>query len=90
MKGRIVIFSITGCPFCLRAKSKIRDELKLEFVDINLDQYPSRREEARERSGRRTVPQIFFNNIYVGGYDELAKLVSKENKHILNNYFVRE
>lgn len=77
MKGRIVVFSITGCPFCLRAKAKLRDELKLEFIDINLDQYPNRRDEARERSGRRTVPQIFFNNIHVGGFDDLDKLVSK-------------
>ncbi|XP_031549993.1 uncharacterized protein LOC116287451 [Actinia tenebrosa] len=78
MKGRITIFSITGCPFCLRAKSKIRDQLGLEFVDINLDQHPERREEAQKRSGRRTVPQIFFNNIHVGGFDDLEKLPKEE------------
>lgn len=79
MKGRITIFSITGCPFCLRAKSKIRDQLGLEFIDINLDQHPDRREEAQKRSGRRTVPQIFFNNTHVGGFDDLEKLVCRIN-----------
>ncbi|KAK3738429.1 hypothetical protein QZH41_005631 [Actinostola sp. cb2023] len=78
MKGRIVVFSITGCPFCLRVKSKIRDQLGLEFVDIDLDHFPNRRNEVKERSGRRTVPQVFFNNIHVGGFEDLNKLSKEE------------
>ena len=77
MKGRITVFSITGCPFCIRAKNKIR-ELNLDYVDINLDSYPSRRSEMNERTGRRTVPQIFFNAKHVGGFSDFDALVSKE------------
>lgn len=73
MKGRITIFSITGCPYCVRAKNKLK-EMKLEFVDINLDSYPDRRNEMQERSGRKTVPQIFFNARHIGGFSDLDAL----------------
>ena len=74
MKGRVIIFSITGCPFCMRAKDKMQ-KLGIEYIDINLDNYPERRAEAKEKSGRNTVPQIFFNNRHIGGFDDFDKLV---------------
>lgn len=74
MKGRITIFSITGCPYCIKAKNKI-SELKLDYVDINLDSYPDRRSEMQERTGRKTVPQIFFNDKHIGGFSDLEALV---------------
>ncbi|XP_030845992.1 uncharacterized protein LOC593247 [Strongylocentrotus purpuratus] len=75
-KGQIVVYSIVGCPFCMRAKQTLRD-LELPFLDINLDSYgESVRKEVRERSGRSTVPQIFFNSKHVGGYDDLKALLA--------------
>ena len=50
-------------------------KLDIEYIDINLDSYPERRAEAKERSGRNTVPQIFFNNKHIGGFDDFDKLV---------------
>ena len=70
------MFSITGCPFCARAK-RLLTELEVPFVFVNLEKYPDRRYEMQERTGRRTVPQIFFNAKHIGGYDDLKKLVSK-------------
>lgn len=75
MKGRITVYSITGCPFCIQAKNKLR-ELNLEFVDINLDVYRNRRTEMKERTGRKTVPQIFFNAKHIGGFSDFDALVS--------------
>ena len=74
LAGRVVVFSITGCAFCKRAKKVLTDE-NIPFTDINLDKYPDRRQEMQDRSGRRTVPQIFFNSTHVGGCDDLIKLV---------------
>jgi len=74
-KGRVTVFSIVGCPFCARAKSLLT-EVGVPYVDINLDTYPERRAELQERTGQRTVPQIFFNDKHIGGCDELRKLVS--------------
>lgn len=73
--GQVLIFSISTCPFCRRAK-KLLSDLQVPYVDVNLEKYPERRYEMEDRTGRRTVPQIFFNNKHVGGYDDLKKLVS--------------
>ena len=86
MKGRIIVYSISGCPFCIRAKTKLGD-LGLNYIDINLDQYPQRRGEVRERTGRRTVPQIFFNATHIGGFDDLDKLVSTTELQVQPGYF---
>ena len=69
------MFSITGCPFCARAKRLLTD-IEVPFVDVNLEKFPERRYEMQEKTGRRTVPQIFFNAMHIGGYDDLKKLVS--------------
>ncbi|XP_068755580.1 uncharacterized protein [Montipora capricornis] len=82
MKGRVIIFSITGCPFCMRAKDKMQ-KLGLEYIDINLDTYPERRGEAKQRSGRNTVPQIFFNNKHIGGFDDFDKLTESELQELI-------
>ena len=47
-------------------------------MDVNLDHYPERRHEMQERTGRRTVPQIFFNSKHIGGFEDLKKLVSHQ------------
>lgn len=73
--GQVLVFSITGCPFCARAKSLLND-LQVPFVEVNLEKHPERRYEMQEKTGRRTVPQIFFNSKHIGGYDDLKKLVS--------------
>lgn len=75
MKGRITVYSITGCPYCIRAKNKLR-ELDLEYVDINLEVYTNRRNEMKQRTGRKTVPQIFFNAKHIGGFADFDALVS--------------
>ena len=73
--GRVVIFSITGCPFCKRAKALLRSN-NIPFYDVNLEKYPERRHEMQDRTGRTSVPQVFFNSHHVGGWDDLKALVS--------------
>lgn len=60
----------------MRAKDKMQ-KLDIEYIDVNLDIYPERRAEAKERSGRNTVPQIFFNQKHIGGFDDFDKLVRR-------------
>ena len=75
LRGRIVVFSILGCSYCRRAKSRL-EELRLPYHDICLDAYPDMRSEMTERtSGKTSVPQIFFNNKYLGGWDSLEAAV---------------
>ena len=75
LRGRITVFSIVGCPHCMQAKSTLQ-ELGLPYTNISLDSYPNEREWVREKTGKSTVPQIFFNALHIGGNSELQKLVS--------------
>lgn len=76
LSGRIVVYSILGCPHCMRAKNTLQ-ELGLPYTDVRLDIFPqSVREEVKQRTGRTSVPQIFFNSIHIGGNDDLQELVS--------------
>ena len=67
----IEIYSSPLCGYCSQAK-KLLHEKKVEFVEINILLSPAMREEMNLRSnGRNTVPQIFINDVHIGGYDEL-------------------
>ena len=81
--GQVLVFSISTCPFCRRAKKYLSD-LQVPYVDVNLEKYPERRYEMEEKTGRRTVPQIFFNSKHIGGYDDLKKLVSQYNRTVVS------
>lgn len=75
LKGRVVVYSILGCPHCMRAKNTLLD-LGVPYTDISLDTYPQCREEVKRLTGgRQTVPQIFFNAKHIGGNDDLQTLV---------------
>lgn len=62
------------CPFCIRAKQLLtaRGVTQIEEVRIDLD--PVRRDEMMEKTGRRTVPQIYIGDTHVGGCDDLYAL----------------
>lgn len=74
MKGNIIVFSIVGCPFCIKAKALL-DQRSLPYIDIKVDKNTTARNKLIEITGVKTVPQIFFNEQYVGGFDDLNKLV---------------
>ncbi|XP_062506238.1 uncharacterized protein LOC134182807 [Corticium candelabrum] len=76
LKGRVVIFSLPTCGYCRRAKAKLLD-LGIPYYDINVQKYPEKAQKMRDQTGRKTVPQIFFNAIHVGGWDELQKLIDE-------------
>jgi glutaredoxin len=74
IKGQVIVYSIIGCPHCMKAKNTLQN-MGIPYQDITLDAFPQCREFVKERTGKRTVPQIFFNNIHVGGNDDLQKMV---------------
>ena len=61
------------CGYCAAAR-RLLDDKGVAYLEINVTGDKALRDEARERSGRRTVPQIFINAKHVGGYDDLALL----------------
>jgi thioredoxin reductase (NADPH) len=69
----IVVFAKQNCPYCTMAKRLLAQKGQ-EWTEIDVEAEPGRWEEMIERSGRRTVPQIFIADRHVGGFDELAAL----------------
>ena len=74
LKGRVLVYSILGCPHCMRAKSSLQ-QLGIPYIDVSLDKYPHARQELQSYTSKRTVPQIFFNAKHIGGNEELQELV---------------
>jgi len=67
----IIIYSSGWCGYCIRAKALL-DRKGLSYREIDVDGNRAHREEMIRRSGRRTVPQIFIDDVHVGGSDDLA------------------
>lgn len=69
----ITIYTTAWCPYCQRAKALLSSK-GLAFEEIDVDATPGAREAMIARSTRRTVPQIFFGDLHVGGCDDLLAL----------------
>ena len=72
--AKIVMYSTGVCPFCLMAERLLKSKGVAQIEKIRVDLQPERRDEMIERTGRRTVPQIYVGDRHVGGYDDLAAL----------------
>jgi glutaredoxin 3 len=72
--AKVMMYSTGVCPFCLMAERLLKSKGIAEIEKIRVDLEPSRRQEMMERTGRRTVPQIYVGDKHVGGYDDLAAL----------------
>ena len=70
---RVVIYTTSYCPYCFRAKALLASK-NVEFEEVDVTRDPERRAEMEQRSTRRTVPQIFINDQFIGGYDDTRRL----------------
>lgn len=72
--SEVTIYSSNYCPFCIRAK-QLLDSKKVQYKEIVVDGQPAvRAEMTRLAGGRTSVPQIWINDTYVGGCDQLLAL----------------
>ena len=75
----IIMYTGPMCNFCDAAKRLfLRNNIKYEEIDIT-SKDGLRDEMIKKSNGRRTIPQIFFDDYHVGGYVELRAL-EKEDK----------
>lgn len=70
------IYSKDWCPYCKKAKALLQAE-NVSYTEIDITQDEEREKEMIERSGRRTVPQIFLDGRNLGGFDDLYALRSQ-------------
>ncbi|MCE3255087.1 MAG: grxC [Rickettsiaceae bacterium] len=71
--SKIIIYTTDYCPYCVRAKSLLQRK-NAAFEEIKIIDDQMREEMIKKSGGRRTVPQIFINNIHIGGCDDLHNL----------------
>lgn len=70
----ITMYTTEVCPYCLRAKALLKARGVTEIDEIRVDRDPTSRIAMIERTGRRTVPQIFIGGAHIGGCDDLIAL----------------
>ena len=68
------MFTTQVCPYCIRAKQLLKQRGVETIDEIRVDLDPARRDEMIKATGRRTVPQIFIGDTWVGGCDDLYAL----------------
>lgn len=62
------------CPYCIMAERLLHSKGVADIAKVRVDLEPAARVEMMQKTGRRTVPQIYIGDKYVGGYDDLAEL----------------
>ena len=71
---RVLMYSTAVCPFCIRAEQLLRARGVADIEKIRIDLDPAQRDAMMQRTGRRTVPQIYIGETHVGGCDDLVAL----------------
>lgn len=72
--AEIVMYSSAYCPYCVNAERLLTSKGVKDINKIMIDQDPDARTIMMEKTGRRTVPQIYIGELHVGGFDDLHAL----------------
>jgi glutaredoxin 3 len=71
--AQVLMYCTAACPFCQSAERLLEQNgARVEKVRVDLE--PARRGEMMQKSGRRTVPQIWIGERHIGGCDDLYAL----------------
>ena len=76
--AKVVIYSKNYCPYCDRAKNLLKAK-GVPFEEHNIENKPEEMKALMEKTGLRTVPQIFIDDKLIGGFDDMNAL-DKEGK----------
>jgi glutaredoxin 3 len=72
--AKVTMYATGVCPYCIQAERLLRTKGVTEIDKIRVDLEPQLRVAMTEKTGRRTVPQIYIGDFHVGGYDDLVAL----------------
>lgn len=72
--SKVVMYTTDYCPYCSRAEMLLTQRGVTEIEKIRIDIDTEQRALMMERTGRRTVPQIYIGDTHVGGFDDLSAL----------------
>ena len=72
--ANIVMYTTATCPYCMNAERLLTSKGITEINKIRIDLQPEQRTIMIEKTGRRTVPQIYIDDRHIGGFDDLRAL----------------
>ncbi len=72
--ANVVMYTSAVCPYCMNAERLLASKGVKDINKIRVDLQPEKRNEMIEKTGRRTVPQIFIDDRHIGGFDDLRAL----------------
>lgn len=72
--AHVLIYTSGYCPYCVQAERLLVSKGVTDIEKVRVDTDPARRTEMMEKTGRRTVPQIYIDDFHVGGCDDLHAL----------------
>ena len=70
----VTMYTTAICPYCIQAERYLKAKGVTEIAKLRVDLDPALRRAMMERTGRRTVPQIYIDAFHVGGYEDLVAL----------------
>ena len=74
MTAHVILYGTSSCPYCIMAERLLASKGVTVIEKIRIDLDPTQRAAMMEKTGRRTVPQIYIGDTHVGGYDDLSTL----------------
>ncbi|MET0961822.1 MAG: glutaredoxin 3 [Noviherbaspirillum sp.] len=74
MTAHVLMYSTGVCPYCVMAERLLKAKGVDEIEKIRIDLDPEQRAQMMQKTGRRTVPQIYIGETHVGGFDDLSAL----------------
>ena len=74
MTAHVLLYSTAMCPYCVRAERLLEAKGVTGIEKVRVDLDPEQRLLMMQRTGRRTVPQIYIGSTHVGGFDDLYAL----------------
>ena len=72
--AKVLMYSTAVCPYCIQAERLLTAKGVATIEKIRVDLQPEQRVAMMEKTGRRTVPQIYIGDTHVGGFDDLSAL----------------
>ncbi len=71
--AKVEIYTLSNCPYCVMAKNLLNAK-KIPYTEYNIDNNEQKKEELYQKTKQTTVPFIFINDQFIGGYTDLKEL----------------
>ena len=71
---KVLMYATAVCPYCINAERLLTAKGVKDIEKIRVDLQPEQRMEMMQKTGRRTVPQIYIDDLHIGGFEELRAL----------------